>query len=37
MIVPDLDRAGRRFAISLGFALVGGFVVAVLMWAGGKS
>lgn len=32
--MPDLDRAGRRFAIRLGFALVGGFVVGVLMWAG---
>lgn len=32
--MPDLDRAGRRFAIRLGFALVGGFVVGFLMWAG---
>lgn len=32
--MPDLDRAGRRFTISLGFALVGGFVVGALMWAG---
>lgn len=30
----DLDRAGRRFAIRLGLALVGGFVVGVLMWTG---
>jgi len=34
MIVPNLDRAGRRFAISLGFALIGGAVVGVLMLLG---
>lgn len=32
--MPDLNRAGRRFAISLGFALIGGFVVGVLMLLG---
>lgn len=30
----NLDRAGRSFAISLGFALVGGLVVGVLMMLG---
>lgn len=30
----DLDRAGRRFAIGLGFALIGGAVVGVLMMLG---
>jgi len=30
----NLDRAGKRFAYGLVFALIAGAVVGVLMWAG---
>lgn len=30
----NLDRAGKRFAYGLAFALIVGVVVGVLMWAG---